>query len=667
MRRPKRHVPLVPPTAKGSVRPGRPAKARRQRAQDQTTAPSSPAELQVRFLQAPRTPSPVKKRTRRGPFAPTAEDETEESLDHQIFVTPNTARDLRRRAAGFLIISASPPAASVKSVRQNGPSQKRHRMLKIDRDPNEWRMIKKVPLDELVYVFEQEKNDFRLKVRSIAAEVEQHWIQEKGIDLLDPRARRFALKVGKDVDARLWDQIKADDEVVYRHSLECSGTCCPIVEDGSQQGDGNASDGQSKHGTTEEDRGSGGEENDDDSEDDLDEGGGFGSDNSEGGSDDSWAGIEDADSKPDSEDGYSSGSHREHVGPGLKSFRAPKGGAKEGQPAKKKRKRETRETRACKVQWVLEIVARDLTTVEIWQRHRHKDCADPEKQLEYSRHIRAIVGDSAREGGSVLTAGTIMRNLTDRVEKGHPNGPKLPLYRQPDIYDIRTVVNTMRKRGRLHADAFQALGIFAERNPERVFMYGPPLAFRGCVLTSSQLPPIYAKEGKGPWNRVAYWHYGSVGVALDSKFRGVNENYAPLTLIITVDNNGHGAPGAAWVTQNIKKRTLVAMLQAFLEKLLKRCQQLADGAEIEDAWRRTPEECKLIRKNASRILKHGFQPLFWMIDKSTAEKNAILEIWPDACIRICQFHVIQAITRYNSGTAGSTKKNEAIHMSMESI
>ncbi|THU78330.1 hypothetical protein K435DRAFT_610768, partial [Dendrothele bispora CBS 962.96] len=39
----------------------------------------------------------------------------------------------------------------------------------------------------------------------------------------------------------------------------------------------------------------------------------------------------------------------------------------------------------------------------------------------------------------------------------------------------------------------------------------------------------------------------------------------------------------------------------------------------------------------------GWSPLFFMIDKSYAENGAILSVWPNMVIRLCQFHVIQAI------------------------
>jgi hypothetical protein len=75
-------------------------------------------------------------------------------------------------------------------------------------------------------------------------------------------------------------------------------------------------------------------------------------------------------------------------------------------------------------------------------------------------------------------------------------------------------------------------------------------------------------------------------------------------------------------------------------------------------------ECADLLQKAKKITKLGFKPLFWMIDKAASEKKAIEQgmstnMWhsiytltscscpefPGAVIRICQFHVTQAIGR----------------------
>ena len=78
---------------------------------------------------------------------------------------------------------------------------------------------------------------------------------------------------------------------------------------------------------------------------------------------------------------------------------------------------------------------------------------------------------------------------------------------------------------------------------------------------------------------------------------------------------------------------------------------------------RTTDEVAKIKKEAARIVTKGWIPSHFMIDKSLAEKNAIQQgirtthlnsalclsqvtVWPGTIIRVCQFHIIQAIVRW---------------------
>jgi hypothetical protein len=86
-----------------------------------------------------------------------------------------------------------------------------------------------------------------------------------------------------------------------------------------------------------------------------------------------------------------------------------------------------------------------------------------------------------------------------------------------------------------------------------------------------------------------------------------------------------------------------------------------------------------LKKEAKLIVEHGWNPGCWMIDKSMAEKNAIrkgrndIPLWlpfcnnpvithsvfPNAIIRVCQFHIIQAIGRWAEGDhKGRASKQE---------
>jgi hypothetical protein len=90
--------------------------------------------------------------------------------------------------------------------------------------------------------------------------------------------------------------------------------------------------------------------------------------------------------------------------------------------------------------------------------------------------------------------------------------------------------------------------------------------------------------------------------------------------------------------------------------------------------RSSPEKARLLA-NAKAIVKHGWKPSHFMIDKSLAEKSAIhkgiyfhfygittnnsqsIVVFRDVIIRVCQFHIIQAIRRwdYDIGAGRSNK------------
>ena len=92
---------------------------------------------------------------------------------------------------------------------------------------------------------------------------------------------------------------------------------------------------------------------------------------------------------------------------------------------------------------------------------------------------------------------------------------------------------------------------------------------------------------------------------------------------------------------------------------------------------RTTDEVVKTKKEAARIATKGWIPSHFMIDKSLAEKNAIQQgigtthlnsalcssqvtVWPGAIIRVCQFHIIQAIVRWveerGRGESGKSSK-----------
>ncbi|THU88277.1 hypothetical protein K435DRAFT_680156, partial [Dendrothele bispora CBS 962.96] len=140
--------------------------------------------------------------------------------------------------------------------------------------------------------------------------------------------------------------------------------------------------------------------------------------------------------------------------------------------------------------------------------------------------------------------------------------------------------------------------------------------------------------------------YGAeCGIGLDSSYRHKNENRAPVTFMVTTDENERMVPGPVFVSGDVKTETLIIFLAKVKELVESMAEDIVnDTAMIDEALRLHQEE---LIANADAVLNSGeWVPLFFMIDKCRAEYHAILHVWPGACIRLCQFHVIQSILRW---------------------
>ncbi|TFK84165.1 hypothetical protein K466DRAFT_497090 [Polyporus arcularius HHB13444] len=148
-------------------------------------------------------------------------------------------------------------------------------------------------------------------------------------------------------------------------------------------------------------------------------------------------------------------------------------------------------------------------------------------------------------------------------------------------------------------------------------------------------------------------HGSERGWALDSSWRNKNENRAAVTLLIAVDEQYHAVPGAVFLSANTRAETLEKFLTETKIKLKERARAITEGtAGIEG---RTPEQEAKLRQQAEKMMNDEYEPSHFMIDKCLAELHAISIAYPLALIRLCQFHVVQAITRVerDSGDRGS--------------
>ncbi|KAJ6621348.1 hypothetical protein B0H10DRAFT_2215280 [Mycena sp. CBHHK59/15] len=257
----------------------------------------------------------------------------------------------------------------------------------------------------------------------------------------------------------------------------------------------------------------------------------------------------------------------------------------------------------CKVIIHAEVYSNDLNKIHFFQRFEHPPALP--QYLDMSHYIRQW----------------LPRLFVEDAE--HPT----PSYRRPSTTQVNNMVNNVRRAERTLSDPLLSIGIFAELNPDKIFYYSPPDYTmdppRGFA-TGIHHP--YGTQATLLWSR-------KHGVGHDSTCRNMNENRAPLTVIITLDAEGHMVPGFAYLSSDISTETQQGFLQETKCLVEKMASDLVSG--------RVPVAAGLeqytaeLMAEAHYVVKHGW-------------------LFPGVIIRICQFHVMQAILRWerDSGPPG---------------
>jgi hypothetical protein len=136
----------------------------------------------------------------------------------------------------------------------------------------------------------------------------------------------------------------------------------------------------------------------------------------------------------------------------------------------------------------------------------------------------------------------------------------------------------------------------------------------------------------------------------DSCWRNKNSAMAPLTFDCSVHQDGFGIPNYACITSDIKTATLSKVLLEFNESLYleaRRLKKILIDNKIDESTKRMQNPVGLSIAELDIVIERKGQPFIIMIDKCRAEYNAIKHSCPLTTIRLCQFHIIQAIDRFD--------------------
>ncbi|SGY16614.1 BQ5605_C012g06927 [Microbotryum silenes-dioicae] len=276
----------------------------------------------------------------------------------------------------------------------------------------------------------------------------------------------------------------------------------------------------------------------------------------------------------------------------------------------------------------------------------------------------------------------------------------LPQYRKVGAKQLRNMLRAKGRQNAQHGSALYSLARTAELRPftlqnatepkTRGVAYFQPFNEKTkqpliCVLASLHSIDVlisFATVGNdsGDWSRF---------VGLDSSWRYLNENRAPLTALVATGLKDKLALGLMLFSSDVKADTLVIYLDTVKRLVEERAAILVrkareNGPNLPGSSPRLPN----LLQNAEFILENQWQPPNFMIDKCRTELNALtlycshdfeflmivvfciyVTIGKEKHnlnfhIRLCQFHVVQAIIRWssdrNDGERGNTLKPSRI-------
>ncbi|KAK7015046.1 hypothetical protein R3P38DRAFT_2544135 [Favolaschia claudopus] len=292
----------------------------------------------------------------------------------------------------------------------------------------------------------------------------------------------------------------------------------------------------------------------------------------------------------------------------------------------------------------VEITADNLAVVKIWQKGEHEDVDQSRLWLlMFSRFLRLQIMDRARRFGARATA--IQRDLVGQFLLPSSSGGsvQLPEHRIPTQKQVRVMVSTSKHRTRLARNPFRATWLMVKRNSRDMYYYNPhdfeapdhkskfTVAITDNFSLDSTILNTAAPNGT---------------LFMDSTHRLHNENRAATTVLCTANEGKHVMPvGAYLISANIQASTIKDWFVETIRKIEACAQEVA--ADKSRIHHRDPAATDRLYARCQRIAANGkFDFTNINIDKSRSEYNGILGI-TNYYIRLCQFHVIFAILRFD--------------------
>ncbi|KAJ6565760.1 hypothetical protein DFH09DRAFT_919333, partial [Mycena vulgaris] len=150
---------------------------------------------------------------------------------------------------------------------------------------------------------------------------------------------------------------------------------------------------------------------------------------------------------------------------------------------------------------------------------------------------------------------------------------------------------------------------------------------------------------------IAYTPTESLGS--DQCWRNKSQNRAALSLLCTVDEGDHMVPVSVFISAKANSETIFAFLDGTYQKVMDRARAIIADPSIITTRNRSPKIIAQILENAKHIVANDWRMASIMMDKHwpslLAIKDFIKKYKLTVYIRICQFHVVQAIICWEWG------------------
>ncbi|KAJ7603863.1 hypothetical protein DFH06DRAFT_1151589 [Mycena polygramma] len=293
-----------------------------------------------------------------------------------------------------------------------------------------------------------------------------------------------------------------------------------------------------------------------------------------------------------------------------------------------------------------EVYADDLSTVSVWQQNEHPDVPleDRARGLQFSRLQHSLFLERLRLHGIKVSSLVIESQRLSHTALGRTT--PLPLWREAKPKELT--------RGNCWIETLGVRPIFlSEPTGRRRFGKFPLFSSVHEALSFLQeskftigLTDDYSLD-----SGIAYTRKGVLGS--DQCWRNKSQNRAALSLLCTVDEGEHMVPVALFISANAKTETLLEFFSGTYQKIVDRAKVIVEDPSVITTRNRTDEVLHDILVNAQDIVINGWQILQAMIDMHYPSLLAIRAFcWKynlTIRIRLCQFHVVQAILNWQWG------------------